>query len=237
MFNRKDGRSYSAVRSISYQLNPFGNADASVLYFQGNTKIFATVSIQDNVPKFLKKTGKGWLTSEYVMHPYASDQARTNREMFPNGRDYRSVEISRLIGRAFRAVVELVGFGEKTIHLDCDVLQADGGTRTACINALTLALIHAEKKWLQTKKISKPIFREPIFAVSVGLVQGRIMTDLTKDEDSTGEADFNFVISKRGMVVEIQGTAEAYPMAWHDLDDMKKLAIDACQGIATSLNI
>ncbi len=225
MYNRKNCRPFGEIRKVSFKLNPFGYAESSVFYEQGNTKVYVCVGLQQGVPKFLKGSGKGWLTTEYFMHPYSSDKQRSTREVFPQGRDFRSVEISRFIGRSFRSVVDLSCLGERTIFVDCDVFQADGGTRTACVNAVTIALKHAEKLWLSNRQIYSSFFKEPLFAISAGIYQGRAMLDLDKDEDNGCDADFNFVMTQNGMIVEVQGTAEAYPVAWHDLEDCKNLAV------------
>lgn len=237
MCKRKNDRPLGVIREVRFRFNPFGCAESSVFYEQGNTKVYVCIGLQVGVPKFLKGSGKGWLTAEYFMHPYSSDKQRSNREVFPNGRDFRSIEISRMIGRSFRSVVDLTAFGERTIFIDCDVLQADGGTRTACINATTLALRQAEKLWLTTKQIYSPFFRESLIAVSVGIFEGNALLDLDKDEDMRCDADLNFIMTRDGMLVEIQGTAEQKPMAWTTFDLCRETAFIGISQFLKVLNI
>lgn len=235
MLNRKNLRDYLAVRDISIKFNPFGNAEASILYEQGNTKIFATVGLQQGVPRFLKGSGNGWLTAEYIMHPYACEKNRMQREIAPAGRDFRSIEISRLIGRAFRSVVDTKQFGERTLYLDCDVLQADGGTRTACINALTLVLMTVEKVWMNNRQVYGSFLKAPLFGISVGVVDGQVLLDMDKNEDSKCIADFNFILTRDGKIVEVQGTAEASPVSWEDFDECRDAAIVGVSQIVDQL--
>jgi len=237
VYNRKNGRSYLSVRDIAFKLNPFGYAEASILYEQGNTKIFATVGLQQGVPKFLKGSGNGWLTAEYVMHPYACEKNRSQREIHPAGRDFRSIEISRLIGRAFRSVVDTKQLGERTLYLDCDVLQADGGTRTACINALTIALLSVQKIWLANRQVYSQFFKIPLIGVSVGIVDGKVLLDLDKIEDNRCVADFNFIMTHDGKIVESQGTAEASPVSWDDFDQCRDAAILGVNQISKFLGL
>lgn len=237
MHNRKNFRCYDAVRLITFKKNPFGFSESSILYEQGLTKIFVTVGLQNGVPKFLKGSGKGWLTAEYVMHPYAGDKIRSNRDIAPNGRDYRSIEISRFIGRVFRSVVNLSALGERTIYLDCDVLQADGGTRTAAINAITIALLDAEKIWMANKQVYKSFFQQPVLAISCGVLEGKVLVDLDKDEDSSAEADFNFVMTKSGLLIEVQGTAEQHPIPWDDFDECRNLAQKTIANLAIQFGV
>lgn len=223
--SRKEHRPYLELRPIKYQLNPFGYADGSVLWQQGNTKVWACVSLHDGVPRFMKQNKEkgGWLNAEYAMLPCSTNQGRINRDSF-NNINYRSVEIGRLIGRVFRTVVDIKAFGEKTIHIDCEVLQADGGTRVACISAASIALKEAEKVWMAKGLIRRPIIRNRLAAVSVGLVEGRVLLDLDQTEDSSADADFNFVLTDHDMVVEMQGSAEKYPLAWVHLEELQKAA-------------
>lgn len=235
MFLRKNSRAYFAVRPISYQFNPFGYADSAILYEQEGTKVFVTVSLQPGVPKFLRGSRGGWLSAEYVMHPYAGDRVKKQREFAPNGRDFRSIEISRLISRCFRSVVDLAKIGgEKTIHIDCDVLQADGGTRTAAINAASLALMRAEKQWLADRQIRGPVLSTPLVGISAGVVEGKVVLDLDKSEDSKADADFNFIMTLSKKIVEVQGTAEAFPMDWQDFDECREAA---CSGVDQMIHL
>ena len=224
MTQRIDGRSSNELRPLKISYNPFGYADASVLFEVGNTKVLVSVTLQNGVPPFLKGKKTGWLTAEYAMLPSATNQ-RTTRESSSAQKNGRSVEISRLIGRCLRPLVDLNSLGEKTIYIDCDVLQADGGTRVASITAASVALEHAALKWLHTGQVSKNVFREPIAGISVGIVNGQMLLDPSQSEDSQADADFNFVLTKQGNILELQGTAEKVPMAWNHFDELKGLAI------------
>lgn len=224
VIHRDDGRTFDQIRPAKVTHDPFGYADASVLFEMGRTKILASVSLVDSVPRFLKGTGKGWLTAEYAMLP-TSTQTRTPRESTRQFKNGRSVEISRLIGRSLRSVVNLDMIGERTITIDCDVLQADGGTRVASITAASLALALAEERWLDEGLIRKPFIREAIAAISVGMVRGQLYLDLSQSEDNNADADFNFVLTQRGDVIEIQGTSEKAPISWENFARLKELAL------------
>lgn len=223
-FKRIDGRAVDQVRPIKFQYDALGFADASILFEMGNTKVFVSVTLQKRVPLFLRGSRTGWLTAEYSMLPCAT-QKRTVRDSNQNHKNARGVEISRLIGRSLRTVVDLSGFGEKTIIIDCDVLQADGGTRVACLNAACMALGLAEKRWLNAGIIKNNILKEQIAAISVGVVNGVASLDISFDEDSQADADFNFIFTKSGKIIEIQGTAEKEPLDWSEFDNLKNLAI------------
>lgn len=226
--NRKHNRRFDQLRDIRVKYDPFGYSHGSVFFEQGGTKVYVSISIQQGVPKFLKGTGNGWLTAEYTMHPHSSDQGRMQRELSSFNRNFRSVEISRLVGRCMRSVVDLNKLGEKTIYIDCDVLQADGGTRTACITAASLAIEKAQDYWLEKSLIRKKIVKHKVAAVSAGIVEGRSLLDLDKDEDCSCDGDFNFVVTESGMIVEVQGTSEQYPLAWVHFDELRDLA---CKGV------
>ena len=204
---RSDGRTKDQLRTLKVIHDTFGYADGSVLFQIGNTKVLCSVSIQAGVPPFLKGKKTGWLTAEYAMLPTATKQ-RTQRPSSALKQQGRSVEISRLIGRVFRTVVDLDALGERTIIVDCDVLQADGGTRAAAISGACLALYKAQQRWLYNKRIEQPFLIDTIAAISVGVLQGQPLLDLDFSEDSLIDGDFNFVLSRSGNVVEIQGTAE-----------------------------
>lgn len=227
---RYDGRECNQLRSISIQYDTLGYADACVLLEVGNTKVLASVTLQDGVPRFLRGQKVGWLTAEYAMLPCAT-QKRTNRESSQHYKNSRSVEISRLIGRCLRSVVDLSLLPEKTIIIDCDVLQADGGTRVASITAAGLALDMAIKRWLNAQIIEENILKEQINAVSVGVVNGELLLDLSYIEDSLAEADFNFVITKSGKLIEVQGTAEKQPLSFSDFESLKNLSIEGSSQI------
>ncbi len=227
---RKDGRSANELRPISVQFDIYPHAAGSVLYTIGKTQVLCSVIMQPGVPSFLRGSKTGWLTAHYSMLP-ASTQKRNDRETSckPNG---RHVEISRLIGRSLRSVVDVAGIGERTIIIDCDVLQADGGTRTASVTAACLALKMAEQKWLEKGLISEPVSRDVIAGVSVGLYNGAPVLDPDCNEDSNGQADVNFVLTKTGAIIEIQGTAETSPFSYEAFNTMYALA---CEGISSIL--
>lgn len=220
---RSDGRAYDQMRPLKITYGMYSCADASVLCELGNTKVLCAVSLQHNVPPFLRGKKIGWLTAEYAMLPTAT-QLRTEREGAAGKRNGRALEISRLIGRALRSVVNLDTFGERTIVIDCDVLQADGSTRTACITGAYLALRYAVQRWLATGQLGSTILTDDIAAVSVGMHQGRPLLDLNFAEDSAIDADFNFVMTRAGAVIEIQGAAERLPIEWSDIEAMRTVA-------------
>ncbi|HSW74116.1 MAG TPA: ribonuclease PH, partial [Candidatus Limnocylindria bacterium] len=220
---RIDGRLYNQLRPVRVSYDVYGYAAASVLFELGNTKVLCSVHVQTHVPFFLKGTKTGWLTAEYAMLP-GSTMVRTQRDDGSKKKDGRAVEISRLIGRSLRSIVNLKPLGEQTIVIDCDVLQADGGTRTAAITGACLALERAQERWLAAGVISAPLLTDSILAISVGL-QGEVaLLDPNYEEDAQLNADFNFVLTKTGDVVEIQGTAERKPVAWHHMTAMCTLA-------------
>lgn len=222
---RINGRAAHQLRDLSISFEPFGYADASVLFCQGNTKVLVGVSLQQGVPSFLKGQGTGWLTAEYAMLP-TSTSPRSQRESTAAQRNGRSVEISRLIGRCLRTVVNLDLLGEKTIYIDCEVLQADGGTRVACISAASMALERATERWVNAGLVPSDFFKEPIAGLSVGFMHGVPLVDLDQREDSSADVDFNFVMTQSGKVVEIQGTSEKQPMDWTAFEAVKQSAID-----------
>lgn len=227
---RFDGRLHDQVRQISITYDAFGYADASLLFCLGQTKVLVSVSLKQGVPQFLKGSGKGWLTAEYAMLPCATID-RTQRETQQNQRNSRSVEISRIIGRCLRSVVNLDCIGERTIMIDCDVLQADGGTRVACITAASRALELAHKRWVSAGIIPEPFLKTPIAAISVGFIDGVSCVDLAYDEDSHAQSDFNFVMTQTGSIIEIQGTAETTPLAQEQFDKLKDCATRAIKDL------
>jgi len=224
LFQRKDGRQPGHLRTTNILFNAFGYAAGSVLFELGNTKVLCSVSLQNGVPHFLKGKKTGWLTAEYAMLP-ASTMNRTIRETSSMKRNGRSVEISRLIGRSLRTIVDLDLLGERTIYIDCDVLQADGGTRTACITGACLALRSAINYWLENRVIKETILTGSLAAVSVGIVNGIPLLDLNYHEDNQADADFNFVITKLNKIVEIQGASEGATVSWEQFEKVKELAI------------
>ncbi len=205
MIMRIDGRNDHELREISVVRDIIPNADASVLIRWGNTHVICTVSLDEKIVPFRLGTGLGWLTAEYAMLP-ASTGARKAREF--NKRDGRSVEIQRLIGRSLRSVMDFEALGERTVWIDCDVINADGGTRTASITGGYIALAIAAKQWMEKGLVSRNPVKEGIAAVSCGIVDGRPVLDLNYQEDSHAEVDCNFVITESGRITEIQGTGE-----------------------------
>lgn len=232
-YKRTDGRTFNQVRPINLKYDVYGYAPANILFEQGDTKILLSVTLQDGVPQFLRGQKIGWLTAEYSMLPCATEK-RTIRDSNQFTKNSRSVEISRLIGRALRSVVDISSIGERTIIIDCDVLQADGSTRVACITAASLALKLACSRWLESGLITKNIFKEFIAGISVGLVEDNYLVDLSYQEDSQANADFNFIISQSGKLIEIQGTAEKSPLFFKDFDIIKNLAIESVNNIFSS---
>lgn len=221
--SRKDGRTPDQLRPVSFSSGIYEFAAGSVLFEMGKTKVLCAISIQNGVPAFLRGKGTGWLTAEYALLP-TSTTTRTQRESTLARKDGRSVEIARFIGRCFRSIVDLSGLGERTITIDCDVLQADGGTRTASISGSFLALQMAQEKWLASRLIARPIIKENLTAVSVGVVDGQPLLDLSCDEDNIATADFSFVITQSDKVIEMQGGAESCPLSWDVFEDVRLLA-------------
>jgi ribonuclease PH len=194
-------------------------AEGSVLVEMGETRVICTASIEDKVPPFLKGKGVGWITAEYAMLPRATE-VRTQREIGRGGPSGRTHEIQRLIGRSLRSVVDMSALGERSVTLDCDVIQADGGTRTASITGGFVAMALAVNKALEAGKITRPPLRDYIAAVSVGVVADRVLLDLDYSEDSAAEVDMNIVMAGDGRFVEIQGTAETEPFSRDQMNEM-----------------
>jgi ribonuclease PH len=207
---RPDGRTPEKMREIKITRNFLKTAEGSVLIEIGNTKVICTASIEDKVPQFLKDQDKGWITAEYSMLPRATP-TRTLRESVTGRIGGRTHEIQRLVGRALRSVTDLETLGERTIWLDCDVIQADGGTRTASITGAFVALMDAVRYAQESKIIEKQPVKDYVAAVSVGIINGEPRLDLTYTEDSMAEVDMNVVMTGSGKFVEIQGTAETNP--------------------------
>jgi len=224
MIVRKDGRENGHLRSLKASFDVFGYTAGSILFEVGNTKVLCSVTMQPGVPPFLKGTGTGWLTAEYAMLPTATN-IRTQRESSTMKKNGRSVEISRIISRALRSVIDLPQLGERTITIDCDVLQADGGTRTACITGSYFALEHAVNYWVKTKQLPSSILKDSIVAISAGIYQGTAILDPDFAEDSEIDSDFNFVINKENAIIEVQGTAEKQPVSWDQFEQLKNLAL------------
>ena len=220
-YTRIDDRTFDQIRPTKITPNFSPYAEGSALIEVGNTKVICTATVEEKVPFFLRNKGTGWVTAEYAMLPRAT-HTRTNREtMRPSG---RTQEIQRLIGRSLRAVVDMKLLGERQIFIDCDVLQADGGTRCASITGACVALALAVKSMLQQGKIKKnPIISE-VAAVSVGMVEITALLDLCYAEDSTAEVDMNIVCTGSGKFIEIQGTAEREPFTREQMNEMLELA-------------
>jgi len=220
---RADGRSPSELRPVSFEKGVQKDAEGSVLVSVGNTRVVVAASVAADVPAFLKGRGKGWVTAEYGMLPRATN-TRSIRESVRGRLDGRTQEIQRLIGRSLRAVSDLKGLGERTITVDCDVLQADGGTRTASITGGWVALALAAR-WLEGKGLVKAGWvREPVAAISVGIVGGVPCLDLAYEEDAGAGVDMNVVMTATGKLVEVQGTAEGEPFSEAELLAMLALA-------------
>lgn len=218
---RLDGRQADELRPFSIERGVAKFAEGSCLIKIGDTHMLVTASVEDRVPPFMKGKGEGWLTAEYSMLARSGRQRNNRDPLKPNG---RSMEISRLIGRAMRTAVDLEAMGERTITLDCDALQADGGTRTAAITAAYVATYDAMEWMVRQRMIKEVLMDEPVAAVSVGVVRGHEVLDLNYDEDSTASTDMNVVMTESGKFIEIQGTAEAKPFTATTLGGMLKLA-------------
>jgi ribonuclease PH len=206
------------------------NTAGSVLVEFGNTKVICAASLDNKPAPFLKNTGKGWLTAEYSMLPM-STQTRTTRESVRGSLGGRTHEIQRMIGRSLRAVTDLTAFGERTIYLDCDVIQADGGTRTASITGAFVALVDLFKRLRQEGIVKEMPVSDYLSAISVGIVDNQILLDLEYEEDSRAEVDMNFVMTGSGLFIEVQGTAERVPFNKEQLDLMTELAVSGIKKI------
>ena len=220
---RDSGRASDKIREVRISKSFLKYPEGSVLVEMGETKVICGVSVEDKVPPFLRNSGKGWLTAEYSMLP-RSTHKRSTREAVTGRIGGRTHEIQRLIGRALRAIVNLDVIRERTLWVDCDVIQADGGTRTASITGGYVALVDA--LWSMKKKgiIEKIPLRDSVAAISVGLVGGEILLDLSYEEDSKADVDMNFVMTGKGMLIEVQGTAEKTPFSKEQLDVMYQFA-------------
>lgn len=220
---RPDGRNPEDLRPVSMQRNYLKYAGGSAMIEVGNTRLICAASVDEKVPPFLKGKGKGWVTAEYSMIP-CSTAVRTPRDITRGRLNGRSSEIQRLIGRSLRAVVNVEKLGERTVWIDCDVLQADGGTRTAAITGAYVALMDALRALVVQGALSELPLRDYVAAVSVGKVNGELLLDLCFEEDSQAEVDMNVVVTGSGEFVEIQGTAEGQPFSNKELQGMLALA-------------
>ncbi|HEX7232970.1 MAG TPA: ribonuclease PH [Candidatus Binatia bacterium] len=223
---RTDGRKPAQLRPINITPTYIKTADGSVLIEMGDTKVICTAKLEDRVPPFLRNSGKGWITAEYGMLP-GSSSIRIGRESSRGKVGGRTHEIQRLIGRSLRAIADLRSLGEKTIWIDCDVIQADGGTRTASITGAYVALVEAVRNWLSRGMISVDPVKDAVAAVSIGIIEGKICLDLCYEEDSKADVDMNFVMTGAGKFIEVQGTAEASPFTRKQMERMAEMAQSA----------
>jgi ribonuclease PH len=229
-FVRTDGRVFDQLREIRITPGFLPYAEGSVLIEMGQTRVVCSASVEDRVPSFLRNTGQGWITAEYSMLPRATQQ-RTAREVRRGGQSGRTHEIQRLIGRSLRAAADMKLLGERTLTLDCDVLQADGGTRTAAITGAYVACALASKRLVTSGKIQRSIIINEVAAISVGIVEGTPLLDLKYDEDSRAEVDMNVVCTGDGRFIEVQGTAEREPFTRDQMDGLLALAGKGIQSL------
>ncbi|MEP7276137.1 MAG: ribonuclease PH [Betaproteobacteria bacterium] len=223
MGSRHDGRAANALRPLRIRRGFTRYAEGSVLIEAGNTQVLCTASVEEGVPGFLRGKGQGWLTAEYGMLP-RSTHTRVRREAAEGRQSGRTQEIQRLIGRSLRAVVDLVALGERTLRIDCDVLQADGGTRCASITGACVAVADAVARCTANGVVKGRVLRDMVAAVSVGIVDGRPVLDLDYAEDSNCDTDMNVVMTGRGGFVEVQGTAEGAPFSGAEMAALVALA-------------
>ncbi|MCD6490222.1 MAG: ribonuclease PH [Thermodesulfobacterium sp.] len=218
---RSDGRAFDALRPVKFTLDFLKNPLSSVLVEFGSTKVLCTVSLDEKVPPFLKGTATGWITAEYAFIPGATTE-RTPREIM--GRKGRSMEIQRLIGRVLRGVVDLTKLGERTLWIDCEVLDADGGTRSASVTGGFVALKLAIKRLLEKGIIAEYPILDYLAGISVGKIGGEYYLDLNFEEDIIAEVDANFFMTESGKIIEVQATAEKAPFSWEEITTMKDIA-------------
>ena len=227
---RPSGRKNNEMREIQFCSNYIGNAEGSCLVKFGDTHVLCTASVEEKVPMFMKNSGKGWVTAEYGMLP-RSTHTRTNREASRGKQSGRTLEIQRLIGRSLRSIIDLKLLGERQIIIDCDVIQADGGTRTASITGGWVALACAINRLLHSNKLKTNPIISQICAVSCGIWKGFPILDLDYSEDSTAEVDSNFVFTLDGKLVEIQASSEADPFERTEMDMLLDLALGGTKGL------
>ena len=229
---RSDGRSSDQLRPIKFERNWLENAEGSCLVHFGRTRVLCVATFTEGVPRFKKDSGEGWVTAEYAMLPRATE-SRSDRESVKGKLGGRTQEISRLVGRSLRAIVNNKAMGENTIVLDCDVLQADGGTRTAAISGAYVALVDA-LRWAKNKGFIESVenvLTDSVAAVSVGVIDGDIRLDLHYEDDVRAETDMNVIMTGSGKFIEVQGTAEGAPFDKKELDQLLDLASKGCQEI------
>ena len=230
-FERTDGRASNELRPVKITPGYLPYAEGSVLIEMGQTRVVCSASIEDRVPPFLRNCGQGWITAEYSMLPRAT-LTRTPREVRRGGPSGRTHEIQRLIGRSLRAAADMRLLGERTLTIDCDVIQADGGTRTAAITGAFVALALADQKLIRLGKIQRSVVTNEVAAVSVGIVDSVPLLDLKYDEDSAAEVDMNVVCTGDGRFIEVQGTAEREPFSREQMDSLLALAGFGIQTLA-----
>ena len=227
---RPSGRAPDALRPVILQINPIRHPEGSCFVKFGHTHVLCTASVEGRVPPFLRNSGQGWVTAEYGMLP-RSTHTRTEREAARGKQSGRTQEIQRLIGRSMRSVIDLKAMGEMTVTLDCDVIQADGGTRTAAITGAWVALSLAFRKVVKNRVLARSPVQGQVAAVSCGLYKGTAVLDLDYAEDSEAEADGNFVLTADGGLVEVQATAEKRPMRPEEVDALMALAKVGCAAL------
>src|SRR6185503_11902279 len=220
---RTDGRKLAQLRPIKITPSYIKTADGSVLIEMGDTRVICTAKLEERVPPFLRSSGKGWITAEYGMLP-GSSQQRIGRESSRGKVGGRTHEIQRLIGRSLRSIADLKSFGERSVWIDCDVIQADGGTRTASITGAYIALMEAVRVWRERGILIADPVRDAVAAVSIGIVDGKILLDLCYEEDSKADVDMNFVMTGTGKFIEVQGTAESAPFTKKQMERMAEIA-------------
>ena len=228
--NRIDNRLSDELRPVKITRNYLLHPEGSVLIEVGNTKVICSAMVEEKVPPFLKGTGKGWVSAEYSMLP-GSTKTRKGRDINRLKIDGRSQEIQRLIGRSLRSVVDLTAFGERTLWIDCDVIQADGGTRTASITGAFVAMVDAFKVLKDKKLINKMPVKSFVTAISVGIVENENVLDLCYVEDSNAKVDMNIIMTDKGEFIEVQGTGEESPFTYNEFMNLISLATKGCQDL------
>lgn len=223
-FARTDGRAADEIRETDIRPDFLPYAEGSALIIMGDTRIACSASIDESVPRWVRNKGEGWVTAEYAMLPRAT-HTRTPRDSSRGKTQGRAQEIQRLIGRSLRAIADLRALGERTIYIDCDVLHADGGTRTAAITGAYVAFALASNKLLKSGKITRPLMTDQVAAVSVGIVDNTALLDLKYDEDSRAQVDMNIVCTSAGRFIELQGTAEKGPFSRDQMDELVALGM------------
>jgi ribonuclease PH len=224
-FVRTDGRAADEIRPTNISPDFLPYAEGSALIIMGDTRVVCSASVDESVPRWVRNKGEGWVTAEYSMLPRAT-HTRTPRGDPSRGKTQgRAQEIQRLIGRSLRAIADLRALGERTIYIDCDVLHADGGTRTAAITGAYVAFALASNKLLKTGKITRPLMNNQVAAVSVGIVDNVALLDLKYDEDSRAQVDMNIVCTSEGRFIELQGTAEKGPFSREQMDELVALGV------------